>query len=156
MTADNAGALVNYTESWKAIDWQKAQREVRRLQMRIAKAVKEGRHGKVYALQWILTHSFYAKAMAVKRVTSNRGKRTPGVDGVLWKNSRDKIRAVLSLKQHGYKAKPLNRIYIPKKKGKRPLSIPTMYDRAMQALYKLALAPIAETTADRNSHGFRS
>ena len=125
MTADKAGALLNDTENWKAIDWHKANCEVRRLQMRIAKAVKEGKHGKVYALQWILTHSFYARALAVKRVTSNRGKRTPGVDGVLWKNARDKMRAVLSLRQRGYKAKPLNRIYIPKKKGKRPLSIPT-------------------------------
>ncbi len=155
MTADKAGALLDVTECWDAIDWQKANSEVRRLQVRIAKAVKEGRHGKVYALQWILTHSFYAKAMAVKRVTSNRGKKTPGVDGVLWKNARAKMRAVISLRQHGYKAQPLRRIYIPKKKGKRPLSIPVMFDRAMQALYKLALAPIAETMADKNSHGFR-
>jgi RNA-directed DNA polymerase len=124
--------------------------------MRIAKAVKKGRHGKAKALQWILTHSFYAKALAVKRVTSNKGKKTPGVDGVLWKTAKDKINAVLSLTQRGYKTKPLRRIYIPKKNGKkRPLSIPTMYDRAMQALYKLALVPGAETTADKNSYGFR-
>jgi RNA-directed DNA polymerase len=125
--------------------------------MRIAKAVQEGRHGKVKALQWLLTHSFYAKALAVKRVTSNKGKKTPGVDGILWKNSRAKMQAILSLRQHGYKAQPLRRIYIPKKnKNKtRPLSIPTMSDRAIQALYKLALAPVAETTADRNSYGFR-
>jgi RNA-directed DNA polymerase len=78
------------------------------------------------------------------------------VDGVLWKSPRTKMKAVHSLKQHGYKAKPLRRIYILKKNGKqRPLSIPTMHDRAMQALYKLALAPVAETTADKNSYGFR-
>jgi RNA-directed DNA polymerase len=137
--------------TWRSIDWQKARREVRRLQMRIAKAVKEGKHGKVKSLQWILTHSFYAKALAVKRVTSNKGKDTPGIDGVIWKGARARMQAVLSLKQHGYKAQPLRRTYIPKKDGKkRPLSIPTMYDRAMQALYKLALAPVAETTADRN------
>ena len=143
--------------SWRSIDWNKARREVKRLQMRIAKAVKEGKHGKVQALQWILTHSFYAKALAVKRVTSNKGKNTPGVDGVVWKSAKDKIQAVYSLKQHGYKAQPLRRIYIPKRNNykKRPLSIPTMFDRAMQALYKLALAPVAETTADRNSYGFR-
>lgn len=142
--------------SWHSIDWDKARRKVRRLQMRIAKAVKEGRYGKVYALQWILTHSFYAKALAVKRVTSNKGKNTPGVDGVVWKSAIDKTQAVHSLQQRGYKAQPLRRLYIPKKNGKkRPLSIPTMYDRAMQALYKLALAPVAETTADRNSYGFR-
>lgn len=142
--------------TWKSIDWAKAKSEVRRLQMRIAKAAKEEDYGRVKALQWTLTHSFYAKALAVKRVTSNKGKKTPGIDGILWKTGKAKTEAVLSLKQHGYKAQPLKRIYIPKKNGKlRPLSIPTMYDRAMQALYKLALAPVAETTADRNSYGFR-
>ncbi len=142
--------------NWRSIDWKVARREVRRLQMRIAKAVKEGKHGKVKSLQWILTHSFHAKALAVKRVTSNKGKYTPGTDGIIWKYTGAKMRAILSLRQHGYKAHPLRRTYIPKKNGKkRPLSIPTMYDRAMQALYKLALAPVAETTADRNSYGFR-
>lgn len=142
--------------TWRSIDWDKAWRVVKRLQIRIAKAVQQGKHGKVKALQWILTHSFYAKALAVKRVTSNKGKKTPGVDGVLWTKAKDKINAVVSLTQRGYKALPLRRIYIPKKNGKkRPLSIPTMYDRAMQALYKLALTPVAETTADGNSYGFR-
>jgi RNA-directed DNA polymerase len=156
MAVVKTGAPKDITKGWRAIDWQKARSEVRRLQMRIAKAVKEGKHGKVKALQWILTHSFYVKALAVKRVTSNTGKKTPGVDGVLWKGSRAKMQAVRSLRQHGYKAQPLRRIYIRKKSGKlRPLSIPTMFDRAMQALYKLALAPVAETTADRNSYGFR-
>ena len=142
--------------SWRSIDWKKARREVRRLQMRIAKAVKERKYGRVKSLQWILTHSFYAKALAVKRVTSNKGKKTPGADGVIWKYNFEKINAVYSLKRHGYTAKPLRRIYIPKRNGKkRPLSIPTMFDRAMQALFKLALSPVAETTADRNSYGFR-
>ncbi len=157
MTPANRPVVHSLTEpTWRSIDWKKARREVRRLQMRIAKAVKEGKHGKVKALQWMLTHSFYAKALAVKRVTSNKGKNTPGIDGVAWKGAVEKMQAVESLRQHGYKAQPLRRIYIPKKNGKkRPLSIPTMYDRAMQALYKLALAPAAETTADKNSYGFR-
>jgi RNA-directed DNA polymerase len=124
--------------------------------MRIAKAVKEGRWNKVRTLQHLLTHSFYAKLLAVKRVTSNKGKNTPGVDGVLWQGARAKWRAVTSLRRHGYRPQPLRRIYIPKKNGKkRPLSIPCMYDRAMQALFKSALAPVAETKADRNSYGFR-
>lgn len=98
----------------------------------------------------------HGKLLAVKRVTSNKGKKTPGVDGILWKGPRAKIQAAYNLQRHGYRAQPLRRIHIPKKNGKmRPLSIPTMYDRAMQALYKLALAPVAETTADRNSYGFR-
>jgi len=124
--------------------------------MRIAKAVQEGRWNRVRALQHLLTNSLYAKALAVKRVTSNKGKKTPGVDGVLWKSARARVQAMFSLQRRGYRPQPLRRIYIPKKNGKkRPLSIPTMKDRAMQALYKLALAPVAETTADRNSYGFR-
>ena len=155
MTVDKTGALINSCK-WQSIDWKKAKAEVRRLQLRIAKAVQERNHGKVKSLQWILTHSFHAKAMAVKRVTSNKGKKTPGIDGIIWNGSRTKMQAINSLRQHGYKAQLLRRVYILKKDGrKRPLSIPTMYDRAMQALYKLALAPVAETTADRNSYGFR-
>ena len=155
MTVDKTGALMK-RKSWLTIPWETARKFVARLQMRIAKAVQEGRYGKVKALQWLLTHSFYAKALAVKRVTSNKGKKTSGVDGILWKNPRAKMQAIHSLRQHGYKAQPLRRIYIPKKNGKqRPLSIPTMSCRAMQALYKLALSPVAETTADRNSYGFR-
>jgi len=151
-----AGALIDDAKHWHAIDWQRAQLEVRRLQMRIAKAVEENKPGKVKALQWLVIHSFYAKLLAVKRVTSNKGRKTPGVDGVVWKGARTKMRAARSLKRRGYRPLPLRRIYIPKKnKGKRPLSIPTIYDRAMQALYKLALNPVAETTADPNSYGFR-
>ena len=154
--AIRAGALIDDAKKWQSIDWKHVWRQVRRLQMRIAKAVKEGRWNKVKALQYLLTRSFYAKLLAVKRVTSNKGKNTPGVDGILWKGARVKWRAVFSLKRRGYRPQPLRRIYIPKKNGKkRPLSIPTMNDRAMQALYKIALAPVAEMTADRNSYGFR-
>jgi len=156
MTA-SAGASIDDAKKWGSIDFKKAQREVRGLQMRIAKAVKENRWGKVKALQHLVTHSFYAKVLAVKRVTSNKGKNTPGVDGVLIKGARAKWRATKSLRRRGYRPLPLRRIYIPKKRSKilRPLSIPTQMDRAMQALHKLALAPVAETLADPNSYGFR-
>ena len=101
-------------------------------------------------------HWYEAHEIRKKRVTSNNGKKTPGVDGVRWRGARVKWRAASSLRRRGYHPQPLRRIYIEKKNGKlRPLSIPTMYDRAMQALYKLGLAPVAETTADRNSYGFR-
>jgi len=155
MTA-SAGAPIDSVTKWQGIDWELARNGVRRLQMRIAKAVQEGRWNKVRALQHLLTNSLYAKALAVKRVTSNKGKKTPGVDGVLWKSARAKGQAMFSLRRRGYRPQPLRRVYIPKKNGKmRPLSIPTMKDHAMQALYKLALGPVAETTADRNSCGFR-
>ena len=141
---------------WEAIDWQKALAYVKKLQVRIVKAQKGGHYNKVKSLQWLLTHSFYAKALAVKRVTSNKGKNTAGVDHELWKTPKGKFEAIEKLKRRGYQPQPLRRVYIPKKNGKlRPLSIPTMTDRAMQTLYKFALEPLAETLADPNSYGFR-
>ncbi|MBU3918215.1 reverse transcriptase N-terminal domain-containing protein, partial [bacterium] len=151
----SAGAPIDDVK-WARIDWDRARSVVRRLRMRIAKAVKESRWGKVRSLRQLLSHSFYAKLLAVKRVTSNKGKKTPGIDGVLWQGVRAKSQAVYGMRRRGYRPLPLRRIYIPKKNGKlRPLSIPCMMDRAQQALYKLALAPVAETLADRNSYGFR-
>jgi RNA-directed DNA polymerase len=141
---------------WHQIDWRQCHQAVRKLQTRIVKATQEGKHGRVKTLQWLLTHSFSAKTLAVKRVTENQGRKTPGVDQETWSTPETKSQAVLSLKRRGYKPLPLKRVYIPKSNGKRrPLGIPTMKDRAMQALYLLALEPISETTADHNSYGFR-
>ncbi|UAA38346.1 group II intron reverse transcriptase/maturase [Paraneptunicella aestuarii] len=149
-------AFPHKPSSWHSINWGKTQRQVRGLQVRIAKATKEQQWRKVKALQRMLVRSFAAKAMAVKRVTENRGKGTPGVDGQLWSTPECKWRAIFRLTRTGYKPMPLRRVYIPKANGKRrPLGIPTMLDRSMQALYLLALEPVSETTADRNSYGFR-
>lgn len=152
------GAASHQMTGWHAIDWQKAHREVRRLQARIVKATQEGRWGKVKALQHLLTHSYSAKAVAVKRVTENGGKKTAGVDGETWNTPKRKWQAIQTLRQRGYRPRPLRRVYIPKSSDpakKRPLGIPTMRDRAMQALYLLALEPIAETNGDPHSYGFR-
>jgi RNA-directed DNA polymerase len=151
-----AGAPLHAEGMWLQSDWQHIQAGVRRLQVRIAKATQEGRWGKVQALQHLLTRSHHGKMLAVKRVTENRGKRTPGVDGKTWSTPAAKSKGVDLLTHRGYRPQPLRRVYIPKSNGqKRPLGIPTMSDRAMQALWKLALEPVAETRADRNSYGFR-
>ena len=158
MTADLcvAGAASHAEEGWHTINWASAYRIVCRLQARIVKATQAGRWGKVKALQYLLTRSFSGKALAVRRVTENQGKATPGVDREIWDTPAKKATALQTLKPRGYQPQPLRRVYIPKSNGKmRPLGIPTMKDRAMQALYLLALDPIAETTADPNSYGFR-
>lgn len=142
--------------TWESIDWNKCVIAVNKLQARIVKAQKAGKHGRVKSLQWVLTHSFYAKALAVKRVTSNSGSDTAGVDKVKWSTPNARFKAIGELKRRGYKPQPLKRVNIKKSNGKlRPLGIPTMKDRAMQALYLLALEPVSETTADSNSYGFR-
>ena len=156
-TAQAVGAVSCEAAEWYAINWQAIHRNVRRLQVRIVQATKESRWGKVRALQRLLTHSHSGKVLAVRRVTENNGKKTPGVDQEIWDTPEKKIQAVHALKRRGYQSQPLRRVYIPKSDGRtmRPLGIPTMKDRAQQALYLLALAPVVETTADKNSYGFR-
>jgi RNA-directed DNA polymerase len=154
--ASAAGASSPAAQMWEQANWAHIEAEVKRLQMRIAKAVREGRWGKVKALQRLLTRSQSGKMLAVKRVTENSGKKTPGVDGRTWLTPAARWKGMLSLRHRGYRTMPLRRVYIPKSDGKRrPLGIPCMRCRAMQALWKLALEPIAETRADPNSYGFR-
>jgi RNA-directed DNA polymerase len=151
-----AGAVSHTSTDWSAIHWQAVQENVRRLQARIVKATQAGKWGKVKALQHLLTHSFSGKALAVRRVTENQGKRTAGVDGEIWDTPAKKAAAIHALKQHEYHPLPLRRVYIEKQNGKlRPLGIPSQSDRACQALYLLALDPVAEVQADPHSYGFR-
>lgn len=148
--------LLSSAYSWNTINWQDAVGIVKRLQARIVKAVKAGDKGKVRGLQRLLRRSFAAQLLAVRRVTSNRGKRTPGVDGVLLKTPAEKWQAAEQLNRKGCRSHPLKRLYIPKKNGKkRPLGIPAVQDRCHQALEKLAVEPAAESTADPCSYGFR-
>lgn len=151
-----AGASSHAAQMWDRANWSCIEAEVKRLQVRIAKATREGRWGRVKALQRLLTRSHSGKMLAVKRVTENRGKRTPGVDKKVWSSPAARWKGMLSLRHRGYQAMPLRRVYIPKSNGKkRPLGIPCMRCRAMQALWKLALEPIAECQAAPNSYGFR-
>lgn len=142
---------------WESIPWKSAIKRVNKLQSRITKATMEGKPNLVKKLQYLLSQSFAAKLLAVRQVTSNKGKNTSGVDGQVWRTPSSKMKAALTLTTKRYKAKPLRRTYIEKKgkSKKRPLGIPTMYDRATQALYAMTLDPVAEVTADKTSFGFR-
>ena len=123
-------------DNWHQIDWRRVERNVRGIQVRIAKATQEGQWRKVKALQRWLTRSYCGKVMAARRVTENQGSRTAGVDRELWDTPETRLEAIGRMRRRGYKPKPLRRVYIPKANGKeRPLGIPTMLDRAMQALY---------------------
>ncbi|MQT77282.1 group II intron reverse transcriptase/maturase, partial [Pseudomonas helleri] len=154
--AIGTGAPSHAERMWLQANWGLIKEEVKRLQARIAKATMEGRWGKVKALQHLLTRSHSGKMLAVKRVTENRGKRTPGVDGKIWATPAAKWSGMESMRHRSYRALPLRRIYIPKSNGqKRPLGIPRMLCRSMQALWKLALEPVSESLADPNSYGFR-
>ena len=147
---------VGFKQLWDLIDWDKQKLIVSRIQTRIVKAVKKGLKEKVRSLQRLLANSLASKLLAIKRVMSNRGKRTPGVDNVLIDTPEKRRETLQKLNLRGYKATPLKRIYIPKKNGKkRPLGIPIMHDRVEQALDLAGLDPLSETTADIHSYGFR-
>jgi hypothetical protein len=133
-----AGAAPGPAADWHSIDWKKVYRTVRRLQARIVKAVQAGRWGKVKALVHLLTHSFSGRALAILRVVTNSGARTPGVDGILWDTPEAKTAAFSTLRRHGYQPQPLHRVYIPKSNGKmRPLGIPMAlaYCTSLQATW---------------------
>lgn len=130
--AECASLTVRNT-TWKDIDSSKYERKVRKLQVRIAKAHKEKRYNKVKALRYLLATSYEAKALAIRKVTSNKGKRTAGVDHMKWDTDAKKIEAICLLKRRGYKAFQLRKVNIAKANGKtRSLGIPTMKDRAVQ------------------------
>jgi len=151
--------------SWHDIDWSECQEKVQHLQYKIVVAFKRGNKGEVKQLQHNLTKSFAARALAVRTVVTNPGKKTPGIDNVVWETPTEKWNAVLELGNlENYKASPVRRVWIskdgkpvlPNKSNGRPLGIPTMHDRAVQSVWNLALVPIAECTGDRHSFGFRA
>ena len=113
-TARQIHASSRHKPHWDSIKWNTVRRRVKKLQMRIAQAVREGRYRLAKSLQWLLTHSFYAKLLAIKRVVTNRGKATPGVDGVIWNTSEKKMQAVATLSRRGYHPLPVRRVYLRK------------------------------------------
>lgn len=151
-------AALRSAEDWKTIQWDNHRKIVKKLQLRIAKATQLRKFRKVKTLQWILTHSFSAKLIAVRNVMQNKGSKTPGVDGIIIKTPEEKLALATNMKRRGYQPSPLRRIYIPKAgntKKLRPISMPTIADKCYQALHTLALVPVSEVTADLNSYGFR-
>ncbi|MDT9243290.1 MAG: group II intron reverse transcriptase/maturase [Limnospira sp. PMC 1290.21] len=141
----------------KAIPWAKVQRKVFKLQKRIFQAAKSGQDAKARRLQRLLVKSYYARLLAVRRVTQdNRGRKTAGVDGMRASSPRQRFEIVENIKGN-LKAKPLRRVWIPKpgRDEKRPLGIPTIQDRARQALVKSALEPEWESRFEDTSYGFR-
>lgn len=139
------------------IDWKHCADAVFQLQCAIAKAWQADNRQRVHELQDTLVHKFEARALAVKKVRTNPGGKTPGVDGIVWDNDARLMGAINMLRNMGtYHPRPVKRVYLPKAKGgRRPLGIPTMYDRAVQTLFAFALMPIAECTADSRSYGYR-
>lgn len=145
------------TEGWKAINWRKAERYVFKLQKRIYAASRRGDVKRVRKLQKTLMRSWFNKVLSVRRVTQdNIGKKTAGVDGIKSLSPVARIELISQLKLTG-KSRPTRRVWIPKpgRDEKRPLGIPTMYDRALQAVVKAALEPEWEAVFEPNSYGFR-
>ena len=143
---------------WSTIDWGRVEVGVRRLQERIYRATERQDWKRVRSLQKLLTRSMSNKLLAIRRVTQeNQGRHTPGVDGRVYDSPAARTalsRENLTLK--GYRPQPVRRVYIPKAGGKqRPLGIPTVRDRVMQAIVKTALEPEWEARFEANSYGFR-
>lgn len=152
----------DFKNDWHKINWKKAEDKIKDLQEKIVIATVNKDFKKVYLIQWMIISSFEGKALAVRRVITNKGGKTPGVDEIVWNKPSDYWKAILTLTEvaknpNEYKASPLRRVWIPKpgSKEKRPLGIPTLIDRAVQALYHLGVDPVVETQSDPNSFGFR-
>ncbi|NEQ11338.1 MAG: group II intron reverse transcriptase/maturase [Moorea sp. SIO4E2] len=142
---------------WNKVNWRKLEMTVFKLQKRIYQASVRGDVRVVKKLQKTLIKSWSAKMIAVRRVTQeNKGKKTAGIDGVKALTNKQRLALVASL-EISKKAQPTRRVWIPKpgRIEKRPLGIPTMYDRALQALIKQALEPEWEAKFEPNSYGFR-
>jgi len=140
---------------WNDVDWRKLEKRIFKLQKRIYRASERGDVQAVRRLQKTVLRSWSCKMLAVRRVTQdNQGKKTAGVDGIKSLSPKQRFALVARL-ELGSKSRPTRRVFIPKGKDKRPLGIPTMYDRALQALVKLALEPEWEAKFEPNSYGFR-
>ena len=149
--------------SYQDMDWRRCQDELLQKQQHLVEAYRAKQNRMVKNLQRQIVTSFAARALAVRRVTNNKGGQTPGVDGAKWPDPNSRLSAVEQLRNltqnpNSYRALPVRRVEIPKpgnRAEKRPLGIPTLTDRAMQAVYLSSIEPLVEKTSDANSYGFR-
>lgn len=149
--------------SWYEIDWKGSYERVRTIQGQIVRAVEADDWDLVKKLQRKLITMLEARAIAIRRVVTNQGGKTPGVDGIIWNTPESRFKAIEALKAivnkpNEYKAAPARRVYIPKPgtNEQRPLGIPSVIDRATQAVYLLAVDPVLECKSDNNSYGGRT
>lgn len=160
-TAPETGHGANGPEGltdWQHADWRNANRQVRNLRRRIFRATRQGDWKRVHSLQKLMLRSYSNRLLAVRRVTQvNHGKRTPGVDQVLVKTPKARGKLVDNLATYQpWRTIPAKRVYIPKASGTlRPLGIPSIRDRALQAMVKNALEPSWEARFEATSYGFR-
>jgi RNA-directed DNA polymerase len=152
----------DFKHEWHLIDWKRAETKIKELQERITIATLKNDLKEMYKIQWILLNCQEAKALAIRKVITNKGGKTAGTDKIVWNSPKDYWNAIEELTKvvdnpMEYRAQPLKRVWIPKANSKdlRPLGIPTIKDRAVQALYHLCVDPAVEAKSDPNSYGFR-
>jgi RNA-directed DNA polymerase len=155
-------ALIRFKLQWHDINWQHVNKFVSNIQYKMVVAYRKGNLNEVYNLQYRVIMSYEGRALAVRKVSSNKGNKTPGVDKILWNSPSKKLKAISELRSVLLMAKSYNpdhvkRVWIPKTNSKdlRPLGIPTVLDRALQTLVTLSLDPIIEETSDLYSYGSR-
>lgn len=152
----NMSTTLDMNNELEKLNYDKAVYHVKKLQKRIVEAYKKGDIKRMLYCQHVLIHSYYAKALAIHCVRKKSGSKYPGIDGITWSSFQDGMSSIICLEPRHYKPKPLKRIYFKKTNGqKRPIGIPTLQDRAIQTLYRFALEPISEFTADSNSFAYR-
>ncbi|MFI3292594.1 MAG: exodeoxyribonuclease III [Rikenellaceae bacterium] len=153
LQSEHSAQNEQFTRQWESTDWSVHEEYLRQKQIKIAKATYNRNGARIHTLQMELVNAFSARMLAVRHVANSSSET--GMDGVKWTTSAQKMRAVYALNFSYYQCAPLRSVIIHDGKKERRINIPTYYDRAMQTLVRYALEPVAESSADRKSFGFR-